>query len=303
MIFRTKNKLKMKNIVLIVLLLVFNCKNDPKEETPEVIYEAIPKTSQTINDSLSVADKDINQNKVNAIELKQKTLIEKKDERNELQELIIEKKYFKEADHFVIDFSYPLLNETIKLTHANFNEYIHEHYIDIIGTEAEIERNKKNSICDTIKTSRSRDKRYIDYKIYNLNDQLVSILFYKENFYSGTLHPTYTFDCMNFDLNRGVFMNYDDFFVEGTEDELTIILNEEITKQIIKGKMYYECWRISNDDFFEYKDNFVVNDEYVEYYFDDCVICPSYTGSYSIKIPIMNLLSVLKKYDFNPYIL
>jgi len=37
-------------------------------------------------------------------------------------------------------------------------------------------------------------------------------------------------------------------------------------------------------------------------YFDDCIMCPSYTGSYSIKIELVDLLSVLKKYDLNPLV-
>ena len=61
------------------------------------------------------------------------------------------------------------------------------------------------------------------------------------------------------------------------------------------GDLYYDCWEITADDFFEYKNNFVINDTYIEYYFDDCVICPSYTGSYSIKIPLERLLPVLRK--------
>ncbi|NEV94989.1 DUF3298 domain-containing protein [Psychroflexus sp. YR1-1] len=130
-----------------------------------------------------------------------------------------------------------------------------------------------------------------------MNDQLVSVLFYKENFYSGAMHPSYSFDCFNFDLNRGVFMTYEDFFNQGSE-ELVSIINESINTKIGKGDMYYECWEVSSDDFFTSKNNFVLNDTYVEFYFDDCVICPSYTGTYSIKLPLTDLLSVLKKIRF-----
>ena len=135
-----------------------------------------------------------------------------------------------------------------------------------------------------------------------MNDQLVSVLFYKENFYSGALHPSYSFDGFNFDLNRGVFMNYEDFFNQGSEEELVIIINEKINEKIGKGELYYDCWELSSDDFFESKNNFVLNDTYVEFYFDDCVMCPSYTGTYSIEVPLVELLSVLKKHDLNPLI-
>lgn len=293
----------MKYLYIILLISIISCKKDPKNEIPTIIKEE-PSTvlDEQLKDSTVITYKDDpDLSKSRSIEIKQKELIEKQDERDELQNLIIEKKYLKEEKDYVIDFTYLLLNENLKLTHSNFNDYINDHYVDIEGTE-EILKNKE-LICDTIMSNHFRENRYIDYKVYNINDQLVSILFYKENYYSGTLHPTYSFDCMNFDLNRGVFMNYEDFFIEGSEDELTNIINEEISKKIRKGDMYYYCWEISNNDFFEYKDNFVVNDNIVEYYFDDCVMCPSYTGSYSIKLPVMNLLPVLRKYNHNPLIL
>ena len=66
--------------------------------------------------------------------------------------------------------------------------------------------------------------------------------------------------------------------------------------------MYYDCWAISADDFFDAKNNFVINDDVVEFYFDDCVICPSYTGTYSIQIPMEMLMPVLRKYKKNPLI-
>lgn len=293
----------MKYLYLLLLVSLLSCKRDQNNKTP-MTHEDIPSIvlDQELKDTIVVIHSDDpDLNKVQSIKLKQKQLIEKADERDELQKLIIEKKYLKDEKTYSIDFTYPLLNESLSLTHSNFNEYINDYYVDITGTEAILKN--QALVCDTILSNHFREKRYIDYKIYNVNDQLLSVLFYKEKFYSGTLHPTYTFDCMNFDLNRGVFMQYEDFFVQGSEDELTNIINEEISKKINKGDMYYDCWKISSEDFFEHKNNFVINDDVVEYYFDDCIMCPSYTGSYSIKLPVMNLLSVLKKYDFNPLIL
>ncbi len=292
----------MKKLYIILLIGLFSCKNDTKLKPFTIPEDETSIPTEISSDSAIAQDKDIDASKVLSIELKQKTLIEKRDERSELQELIIEKNYFKEKDAYTIDFTYPLLNEDLNPTNVNFNEYINDYYVDITGTEAEIIEGKE-LICDTLDTDRFREKRYIDYKIYNVNEQLVSILFYKENFYSGTLHPTYSFDCMNFDLERGVFMNYEDFFIDGSEEEFADILNEEISKKVMVGEMYYDCWELSDDDFFEYKNNFVVNETYVEYYFDDCVICPSYTGSYSIKIPVITLMPVLKKYNLNPLVL
>ena len=292
------------SLVLVILSLI-GCKNNSEKQpfqndpTEEVIGE--PETNKSLRDTLVISEENIELNKTQSIVIKQKELIEKIDEKEELEDLLINKSYTKEEDLYIIDFRYPLLNENFKQSYENFNEYINDYYVDITGTEASI-LEAKELICDTIPTNNFRDKRFIDYKVYNLNDQLISVLFYKENYYSGTLHPSYSFDCMNFDLNRSVFMNYEDFFIEGSEEEFRAILNEVINKEITIGEKYYDCWEISEDDFFEYKDNFVLDDNFVEYYFDDCVVCPSYTGSYSIKIPLEMLLSVLRKYQLNPLI-
>ncbi|MBF8150894.1 DUF3298 domain-containing protein [Winogradskyella sp. F6397] len=284
--------------ILILILLFSNCKNDQRDANytnPEVIEDAQP----TIEDTIQFKDADIKPlDKSLKIELKQKQLVEKKDESEELEILIINKNYLVEKEDYTINFKYPVLNESFNLTNKNFNDFINDYYVNITKTEQEILANKL--LCDSIEAKTFREERFIDYKIYNVNDRLISVLFYKENFYSGAMHPSYSFDGFNYDLLNGVFMSYNNFFNQDSEEELVEILNENINKQIGKGELYYECWEISLDDFMARKNNFVLNDNYVEFYFDDCVICPSYTGTYSIELPLVDLLSVLKKYDTNP---
>tara|TARA_R110002072_G_scaffold66499_4_gene163989 strand:+ start:23842 stop:24651 length:810 start_codon:yes stop_codon:yes gene_type:complete len=240
--------------------------------------------------------------KTKSVVIKRQNLIDKEDDKKELEELVIQKTFKKDEDLYLIDFTYPYLNEELKASYHNFNEYLEETYMDIAGVEASILEDKE-LICDTLRINRFKEKRFVDYKIYNLNASLISVLFYKENYYSGTLHPSYTFDCLNFDLERSVFMDYEDFFNEGTEEEMTQILNEVLREKINSGDIYFDCWEITFDDFFEYKDNFVVDDAKVEYYFDDCVICPSYTGTFSVEIPLERLLPILRKYKFNPFMM
>lgn len=291
----------MKSMKYLSLLLVFglliSCKNDSqKKET-----DAIEDVTDVVEDSLVVSDHDIDLRKQQTIQIKREELIKKEDERVQLEDLVLSKTFFKEEDLYVLDFKYPYLNEALKPSYRNFNEYVQKYYIDIKGVEAQILEDKE-LYCDTLRTNRYREKRLVDYKIYNINEKLISVLFYKENYYSGAMHPSYTFDCLNFDLNRAVFMNYEDFFNDGSEEELRVILNELLQEKIASGEFFYDCWQISEEDFFEYKNNFVVDETFVEFYFDDCVICPSYTGTYSIKIPLVRLLPVLRKYKFNPLI-
>ena len=291
----------MKYIYLVVLLIFFsNCKND-KRNGNSIDNEFNKDINSATKDTIQLEDADIKSlNKSITIELKQKQLIEKKDEREDLQELIIDKKYLVNKKDYIINFRYPLLNTSFKPTNINFNDFINDYYVNVTKTESDILESKL--LCDSIAAKTFREERFIDYKIYNVNDQLISVLFYKENFYSGAMHPSYAFDCFNFDLNRGVFMTYEDFFAQGSEEELVGIINESINEQMRKGDLYYDCWEVTSDDFFPSKNNFVFNDNFVEFYFDDCVICPSYTGTYSIELPLMDLLSVLKKYDLNPLV-
>ncbi len=291
----------MKYTYIVILVLLFsNCKNDNRQDSIDEIQE-IKQAEPVLTDTIPIMDEDIKSfDKSITIELKQKQLIEKEDEREDFLKLIIEKRYLIDKKDYTINFKYPLLNESLKPTNMNFNNFINDYYINVTKTESDILENKL--LCDSIAASKFREERYIDYKIYNVNDQLVSVLFYKENFYSGAMHPSYTFDCFNFELNKGVFMTYEDFFNQGSEDELLVIINEKINEKTGKGDTYYDCWELSADDFFESKNNFVLNDTYVEFYFDDCVMCPSYTGTYSIELPLVDLLSVLKKHDSNPLV-
>ena len=292
----------MKRIAVIFLigLSLIACKKDVEKQEDQIV-EPLEETiiEEPVADSIRALENDLDiQRQVN-IEIRKKELEEKVDEREELDKLVISKRYFKDEDLYTIDFKYPFLNENIQPAYYNFNEYIAETYLDIEGVEAQILEDKE-LLCDTLRINKYRERRYVDYKVYNVNEKLISVLFYKENFYSGTLHPSFTFDCLNFDLDRSVFMNYEDFFIEGSEEELRKILNELLVQKIETGEMYYDCWEISEEDFFEYKDNFVVDDKMVEYYFDDCVICPTYTGNFSIVIPLEELLPVLKRYNLNP---
>ena len=297
--------MKYLSVAFLILVLV-SCKNE-KQDSNNIVEQpnqrdVLEPFEYTLPYDTIYNVSEAELNKTKQVVIKRQTLIDKKDDKLELEKLVTQKTFKKDEDLYLIDYKYPYLNENLKESYHNFNEYLEETYMNIAGVEASILEDKE-TICDTLSINRFREQRLVDYKMYNLNETLVSVLFYKENYYSGTLHPTYSFDCLNFDLERSVFMNYEDFFNQGSEEEMTKILNEVISEKINAGEIYYECWKISFDDFFEYKDNFVVDDYKVEYYFDDCVICPSYTGTFSVEIPLEKLLPVLKKYKLNPLVL
>lgn len=288
----------MKHLKIIaVLILLFTCKDEKNIENPNTITDTEQREDIfRYDDTLNSDNRDLPKtNEFKRIELKQRRLIDKRDERAALKDLITDKKYIVNAQDYTINLNYPLLNESLKPTHVNFNNFIKDYYVNVPKMEAEILETKL--ICEDIESIKFNEMRYIDYKIYEVNDQLISLLFYKENFYSGALHPLYSFNCFNFHLNRGVFMTYEDFFTIGSEEQMINIINQQILNDIKQGETYYDCWELVSTDFFEAKNNFVLNDTYLEYYFDDCVICPSYTGTYSVKIQLTDLLPILKKME------
>ena len=285
----------MRNLLLaLILLSLFGCKNDPKNEKPETVVED---TLQQNLDSIKVSERNLEQQQ-QTLNLKRQELIEKKDAKAEMENLLISKSFLKKGDWYTIDFKYPYLNDKIRPQFENFNQYINTNYVDVKNIEKQILEEKR--LCDSLGIPKQDEKRLIDYKIYNLNDRVISVLFYKENHYTGAVHASYTFETLNFDLEKAAFMQYEDFFNNGSEEELREILNDLLKQKINSGEIYYDCTAISADDFFNAKNNFVINDDVVEYYFDDCVICPSYTGTYYIQIPLEMLMPVLRKYKRNP---
>ena len=154
----------MKLLSLVLLILLFSsCKNDNRQNN-SIDIDKTKITDSITNDSTQILDKDIQSlNKTISIELKQKQLIEKKDEREDLESLIIDKRYLVEKKDYAINFKYPQLNESFNLKNRNFNDFINDYYLNITHTEADILESKL--LCDSIEAKTFREERIIDYKI------------------------------------------------------------------------------------------------------------------------------------------
>ena len=282
--------------VAIVSLMACNNKAQIKENPEKDTTESEQLLDQNTDSThyLSEERLELNQEKTKSIKVER--LITIKDDKNKLQELVVAKKFYKEEDFYILDYKYPYLNEETNPNNTSFNDFLTENYLNIEATENEILEDKV-IFCDSLGVGRCMDKRVIDYKVYSVKSNLISVLLYKENYYSGMKHSTYMFECLNFDLNKHKFIYYNDFFIDNSEKELLATINKIISNGINSGALFYECWELSEGDFNVYKNNFVVNDDVVEFYFDDCIICPSYTGTYSIEIPITEIMHLIKKYN------
>ncbi|WP_378182776.1 RsiV family protein [Aquimarina sp. SS2-1] len=287
--------------IAIVSLMACNKRTEIRENPQKDTTESEQIRDQTIDSTHYFSEESLELNQEKTKSIKVERLVETEDDQKKLQELVIAKKFYKEEDLYILDYKYPYLNEEIDTNHTRFNDFFAENYLNIEATENEILEDKV-IFCDSLGIGRCMDKRIIDYKIYSVKSNLISVLLYKENYYSGMKHSTYMFECLNFDLGNHKFIYYNDFFIDNSEKELLSTINKIISNSINSGELYYECWELSEEDFKVYKNNFVVNDDTVAFYFDDCIICPSYTGTYSIEIPIHKILHLIKVYNDKPLI-
>ncbi len=283
---------------ILILLSIMSC----KEENP-ITYDtkSIMEGKESLldpdsADSLYLTEQDILEIQTKSQALKKEGLLAIPDDRLRLKAEVTSKTLYKEDDAYVLDYTYPYLNEKQNSKYRNFNTYMTESYLNVERTVNEILEDKE-LLCDTLKIQRFRDKRTINFKLHTNERNLISILLYKENYYSGMRHSTYMFDCLNYDVNQEEFITFNDFFVAGSEQKVLNLINQTIYDKIHSGEMYYDCWELSDTDFKAYKNNFVINDEHIEYYFDDCIICPSYTGQYSVVIPLVEIMHLIEKYQ------
>ncbi len=287
-------------IISFIFLSMISCQNETTKPQNNDEFKKVEKEQNDINgipnDSLAFFEENLEFQKEKTKALKRDRLLKAEDDKLGLQQLVISKSFFKEEDHYILDYQYPYLNEKVDRGYSVFNNFMDENYLNIKKTENQILEDKE-LLCDTLNISRFRDKRIIDYKIYGIQSNLISVVLYKENYYSGMRHSTYLFDCLNFNLNEHEFIYFEDFFVINAEEEIYHTINAIIKENITSGEFYYDCWELSKGDFSAYKNNFVVNNNILEYYFDDCVICPSYTGTYSVEIPIKKIMHLIKKYN------
>lgn len=284
-------------LIIVTILLLLGCKQKAtqgptlKNSTAE---ESVFDTDSA--DSVYFTEDEIRELQARSQALKKEGLIAIENSIPALEEIVQSKQVFKEADEYLLDYTYPYLNENSNPRYKKFNDYMSESYLNIERTVNEILEDKE-LLCDTLNIQRFRDKRIIDFKIHSTQNDLISILLYKENYYSGMLHSTYMFDCLNYDVKKQEFVYYNDFFIEGSEKKVFDLINQTIYDDIHSGEMFYDCWEISDSDFKAYKNNFVVNGDNIEFYFDDCIICPSYTGQYSVVIPIPEIMHLIKGYQ------
>lgn len=235
---------------------------------------------------------DAKQATLNNSNQKSMQLISMIDNEDQLSGIVVPKQFYHDEDMFELYFTYPYITA---VENEVFNNYIQEHYLNIDVISNQILEDKEIQ-CNAFEGACGKDKKFLEYKVHALSDEQLSVLMYQENYYSGSAHSSYKFECLNYLLGEQKFIKFDDVFVANAEHAILNTLNEKIEKGIKKGDIYYDCWKLSEVDFLVYKDNFLIDENTITYYFDDCVICPSFTGTYSIDIPVEEIVSLLNVY-------
>jgi len=248
--------MKFKSFLSIALLITLGCKQ-----------------STTIENEI-IKDEELNDKSSNKI-LQLNTLISA----DKPEKIVLEKHILEENEKTILDFHYPVLNEAVSGNYSNFNNYIKNELV-----EKTIFLMKENEefipLCDTIETHKQKSK--INYA-FKENRKILSTVFVIENFYSESMHSNVSFKTVNYDFDNAKIIRFKKYFKPNSEKAVLAHLNKLITSSINSGVMYYDCWEISGGDFEIYRDNFTIDGDKIRFYFDDCVVCPSYTGTYYIE--------------------
>lgn len=275
--------MNVSNVLLIVFVL-FSCKQNNTEKVNISNESIIESRSLNSIDSLSKKEKG---NTKSVIKTQQLEVFENEDK---IQDLIIDKHLFKENEKTILDFDYPILNENLNKNYNIFNTYIKYEIVGVTG-DSMLENEEFISLCDSVETK--KQKSVINY-ITKENIKLLSTVFVIENYYSGAAHNSVHFKTVNYNFVDSKIIDYSGYFQENSEESVLKILNSIIKNYINSGEIYYDCWEISKSDFETYKNNFAIDGKVIKFYFDDCVICPSYTGTYYIEVNKKQLYPYIK---------
>jgi len=276
--------MKLRTILPIALLITLGCKQNATQEN-EIINEEV--LGKEIGHDSVVNKEELNDKFSNKI-MQLDALISA----NKPKIIVLEKHILEDNEKTILDFHYPVLNEEVSGNYSNFNSYIKNELV-----EKTISLMRENEafipLCDSIETRKQKSK--INYAIKE-NRKVLSTVFVIENFYSESMHSNVSFKTANYDFDRTKMIRFKNYFKPQSEQSILTHLNKVITANINSGEMYYDCWEISEGDFETYRDNFTIDGDKIRFYFDDCVVCPSYTGTYYIETTKEQLREYINDY-------
>lgn len=276
--------MKFRTILPIALLITLGCKQNATQENEMIDKEVLAKeiSNDSIVNKVGLNDKSSNK----TFQLDALISAEKP------KKIVLEKHVLEENEKTILDFHYPVLNEAVSGNYSNFNSYIKK---ELVKKTISLMRENEEFIplCDSIETRKQKSK--INYAIKE-NRKVLSTVFVIENFYSESMHSNVSFKTVNYDFDKTKIIHFENYFKPKSEQAVLAHLNKLITTNINSGEMYYDCWEISEGDFETYSDNFTIDGDKIRFYFDDCIVCPSYTGTYYIETTKEQLSEYISDY-------
>ncbi|GAB1855652.1 hypothetical protein MHTCC0001_04860 [Flavobacteriaceae bacterium MHTCC 0001] len=199
--------------------------------------------------------------------------------------ITVQTKLFKRKQgKYEVFYRYPFLNANDNPSLDIFNNFIKNTYLNIDLPVRKV-LNKDKLTCDQGYVDQERMKRVSDYKVYTADGTRLSLLLYKANQYMDKEQSSYMFKTINFDIVKGQFLDFYTTFKDGSEASILKELNQILYEKVKAEHGFEECTLVTPKDFEKYKHNFVINTASIKFYFDDCVMCPVYTGNYFIEVP------------------
>lgn len=221
-----------------------------------------------------------NSNKDSKKDLENKVL----DTKESNDKLVVSKSFKIKQPNYTLDFHYPYINENRNDFSEVFNTYVKT---NIINPNSKL--NIDSNACEIYNTIRT--KSLLDYKDYFQNEDFLSILLFKRDYFNGDDIPLYSFKTLNFNLKNGTFVKYKTIFAENTDQKLIEVINKKLATNL----NHYECWELTESQFVKNKNNFTLSHNTIKFYFDDCSICPSHVGEFAVEVSLKEIKYLLAK--------
>lgn len=209
----------------------------------------------------------------------------------------IHNKEFKDANKKTeLNFYYPVFSEEINIKYKSYNDYVKEYIID---NHIELMRADEPfiTVCDSLPTSKQiRDIYYI----IRDSKEVISTLFVIESSFSDINYSVTKHTTVNYDLSKNIIVMYDGLFKDKSEKDIFNLVNKEIRLNSGEGSIYNDCWELSFEDFKLFKNNFVIDNDTIRFYFDSCIFCPPYKNITYVELETKDLKTFFKpQYNFS----
>jgi len=214
--------------------------------------------------------------------LSKRRAINTAENKTENSTTIVEKTDIGTVEGVTYNFNYPVLFSAKNQVHQGFEAVITKKI-----KEGKLEVGfgiLDETLCHVPSDQLKITNQYVDFKIYKQNNAFTSLLLMKGDYIDNNPYPEYSFFSVNYDFENNKLLEFEDVFDLNHKKQLVDLMNTRINK-------LGNCNPISIRVFENYKNNFVIKDDSIKFYFDECVMCKDHHREYAIEIPLSSIKS------------